>query len=64
MTKTVKPQPLLNPGPGAYQADAGGFEQINRTMQSAKSVQQYGLDKFGIAVVKPSTSFASKVQRF
>ena len=33
-------------------------------MQSAKSVQQYGLDKFGIAVVKPSTSFASKVQRF
>lgn len=64
MTKTVKPQPLLNPGPGAYQADVGGFELINRTMQSAKSVQQYGLDKFGIAVVKPSTSFASKVQRF
>ena len=24
----------------------------------------YGLDKFGIAVVKPMTSFASKVQRF
>ncbi len=24
----------------------------------------YGLDKFGITVVKPSTSFASKVNRF
>jgi len=33
-------------------------------MQSAKSLQMYGLDKFGITVVKPSTSFASKVNRF
>jgi hypothetical protein len=33
-------------------------------MQSAKSVQLYGLDKFGISVVKPLTCFASKVQRF
>ena len=50
-------------GPGAYQPDQG-FDQINRTMQSAKSVQLYGLDKFGISVVKPLTCFASKVQRF
>lgn len=33
-------------------------------MQSAKSLSLYGLDKFGITVVKPSTSFASKVSRF
>jgi hypothetical protein len=33
-------------------------------MQSAKSLQAYGLDKFGITVLKPSTCFASKVTRF
>ena len=33
-------------------------------MQSAKNLQLYGLEKFGITVVKPSTSFASKVTRF
>ena len=41
-----------------------GFDQISKTMQSAKSLQMYGLEKFGITVVKPSTSFASKVNRF
>ena len=63
MTKSVKPQPLVNPGPGSYKPDMG-FDQISRTMQSAKSLSLYGLDKFGITVVKPSTSFASKVNRF
>ena len=33
-------------------------------MQSAKSLQMYGLDKFGITVVKESNAFASKVTRF
>jgi len=63
MTKTVKPQPLVNPGPGAYKPDLG-FDKINKTMQSAKNLQMFGLEKFGITVVKPSTSFASKVTRF
>lgn len=63
MTKTVKPQPLVNPGPGAYKPDVG-FDSISKTMQSAKSLQMYGLDKFGISVVKPSNAFASKVSRF
>lgn len=63
MTKTVKPQALVNPGPGSYQPDTG-FDQISKQMQSAKSMNMYGLDKFGISVVKPSTMFASKVQRF
>ena len=63
MTKTVKPQPLINPGPGAYKPEIG-FDQISKTMQSAKSLQLYGLDKFGITVVKQSNAFASKVTRF
>jgi len=33
-------------------------------MQSAKNLSMYGLEKFGITVVKPSNVFASKVQRF
>jgi hypothetical protein len=33
-------------------------------MQSAKNLSMYGLEKFGITLVKPSNCFASKVDRF
>lgn len=33
-------------------------------MQSAKNLSMYGLEKFGITVIKPSNCFASKVDRF
>ena len=33
-------------------------------MQSAKTLQGFGLDQFGINFVKPNTSFASRVKRF
>jgi Sperm-tail PG-rich repeat len=33
-------------------------------MQSAKNLSMYGLEKFGITVIKPSNCFASRVQRF
>jgi NADH:ubiquinone oxidoreductase subunit 3 (subunit A) len=33
-------------------------------MQSAKTLQQFGLDQFGIQLIKPHNSFASKVKRF
>ena len=39
-------------GPGAYSA-TNGFDQINKAMQSAKTLQQFGLDQFGIQLVKP-----------
>ena len=41
-----------------------GFDQIHRDMQSAKTLQGFGLDQFGIQFVKPHTSFASRVKRF
>jgi hypothetical protein len=33
-------------------------------MQSAKTLQQFGLDQFGIQLIKPNNAFASKVKRF
>ena len=33
-------------------------------MHNAKTLQNFGLDQFGIQLVKPNTSFASKVKRF
>ncbi len=33
-------------------------------MQSAKNLSMYGLEKFGITVIKPSNAFASRVDRF
>jgi len=33
-------------------------------MQSAKTLQGFGLDEFGIQFMKPNTSFASRVKRF
>ena len=53
----------FTPGPGAYNATTG-FDHHNKAMQSAKTLQEFGLDQFGIQLVKPHTSFASKVQRF
>jgi len=50
-------------GPGAYHA-TDGFDNINRAMQSAKTLQQFGLDQFGIQLIKPNNAFASKVKRF
>lgn len=34
-------------GPGSYNV-TNGFDQINRDMQSAKTLQGFGLDQFGI----------------
>ena len=31
---------------------------------SAKNLSMYGLEKFGITVIKPQNSFASRVDRF
>lgn len=50
-------------GPGAYQP-AIGFDQIGKSMQSAKNLSMFGLEKFGITVIKPSNCFQSKVDRF
>lgn len=50
-------------GPGTYH-HTNGFEKINRDMESAKTLQGFGLDQFGINFVKPHTSFASRVKRF
>ena len=47
-------------GPGSYNI-SNGFDQIQRDMQSAKTLQGFGLDQFGIQFVKPHTSFASRV---
>ena len=33
-------------------------------MQSAKNLSMYGLEKFGITVIKPTNCFASRVDRF
>jgi hypothetical protein len=33
-------------------------------MVSAKNLSMYGLEKFGITVIKPQNSFASRVNRF
>ena len=33
-------------------------------MQSAKNLSMYGLEKFGITVIKPQNAFASRVERF
>jgi hypothetical protein len=33
-------------------------------MQSAKNLSMFGLEKFGITVIKPSNCFSSKVDRF
>lgn len=33
-------------------------------MQSAKNLSMYGLEKFGITVIKPTNNFASRVDRF
>jgi len=33
-------------------------------MQSAKNLSMYGLEKFGITVIKPTNCFSSKVDRF
>lgn len=41
-----------------------GFDQIKNNLESAKSLSQYGLEKFGITVIKQSNAFASKVNRF
>ena len=54
---------MYNPGPTAY-APPVGFDQINKSMQSAKTLNMYGLDQFGIQVIKPSNNFASKTARF
>ena len=35
------------PGPGSYNV-TNGFDQINRDMQSAKTLQGFGLDEFGV----------------
>ena len=51
------------PGPGTYNV-TNGFDQINRDMQSAKTLQNFGLDELGIQMFKPNTSFASRVKRF
>jgi len=51
------------PGPGAYQPSLG-FEHISKSMQSAKNLSMYGLEKFGVTIIKPSNCFASKVERF
>ena len=41
-----------------------GFDQIHRDKESAKTLQAFGLDQFGIQFVKPNTCFASRVKRF
>jgi len=33
-------------------------------MKSAKEMERFGLDKFGIQVIKPSANFASRQHRF
>jgi len=33
-------------------------------MKSAKEMERFGLDKFGIQVIKPSANFASRQKRF
>ena len=33
-------------------------------MKSAKDMERFGLDRFGIQVIKPSHTFASKQKRF
>ena len=53
----------FTPGPGSYTV-TNGFSKIQRDMQSAKTLQGFGLDQFGINFVKPHTSFASRVKRF
>ena len=53
----------VNLGPGAYNV-TNGFEKIQRDMESAKTLQGFGLDQYGIQFVKPNTSFASRVKRF
>ena len=37
----------FTPGPGTYNATTG-FDQHNKAMQSAKTLQEFGLDQFGI----------------
>ncbi len=43
---------------------AGSFQKIEKYMKSAKEMEKFGLDKFGIQVIKPSANFASRLKRF
>jgi hypothetical protein len=52
-----------SPGPGFYSPNSG-FDKIGVDVQNMKSIQNQGLDKYGISLIRPSNSFASKVERF
>ena len=56
-------QTKFNPGPGQYSQNVG-FGQIQKSMENAKQIQRYGVEKYGITVIKPTGTFASKQQRF
>lgn len=51
------------PGPGFY-LPAQGFDKIQKDVKNMRTIQKQGLDKFGISILRPSNTFASKVDRF
>lgn len=61
---TNKGTNAITPGPGSYDGGVGAFEKIGKAMQSAKALQSYGLDQFGIQLVKPHNVFSSSTKRF
>ena len=54
---------IYNPGPGQYEV-AMGFDKIKRTMNQVKHLQNHGIEDIGIQIVKKSSNFLSKQNRF
>lgn len=58
--KSVK----YTPGPGTYSASYTGFDQIKDKSMQLKQQKEFGVDQLVLQNVKPSSNFASKVERF
>ena len=55
----------VTPGPGVYSPnECSGFDKIGVDVKNMKAIQEHGLDKFGISLIRPTNNFASKIDRF
>ena len=55
----------VTPGPGVYSPnECSGFDKIGVDVKNMKAIQEHGLDKFGISLIRPTNNFASNIDRF
>jgi len=65
--RNTKAATSYNPGPGAYSSSNhiyAGFDRIQQESVSHKQQKEMGVDQINVQGLKPTSNFASKVERF